>query len=78
MGAIAVSAEDERRILRLGKRLGVRSKAGVVHVAVAELERRVERQESAEAIRAYVRKYGRLDRQENAMLSTGGVARDES
>jgi len=33
MGAIAVPAEDERRIVRLGKRLGVRSKAGVVDLA---------------------------------------------
>ena len=78
MGAIAVSVEDERRILRIGKRLGVRSKAGVVHVAVEELEHRLERQERADAIRAYVRKYGHLDRQENALLSAGGVARDDS
>lgn len=77
MGAIAVSADDERRILRIGKRLGVRTKAGVVHVAVEELERRIDRQERADAIRTYVRKYGHLDRQENATLSAGGVARDE-
>lgn len=78
MGAIAVSAHDERRIVRLGKRLGVRSKAGVVRLAVDELERRVERQELAGAVREYVRKYGRLDRRENATLSAAGVARDEA
>jgi hypothetical protein len=78
MGAIAVSADDERRIVRLGKRLGVPSKAGVVRLAVDELERRVERQELGNAIRSYVRKYGRLDRRENLELSAGGVARDET
>jgi hypothetical protein len=78
MGAVAVSADDERRIVRLGKRLGVRSKAGVVRLAVDELERRVEREELGDAIRGYVRKYGRLDRQENRDLGAGGVARDEA
>ena len=78
MGAIAISAKDEQKIVRLGKRLGVRSKAGVVRLAVDELERRVERQELGAAIRDYVRKYGRLDRRENAALSTGGVARGEA
>jgi hypothetical protein len=78
MGAIAVSADDERRIVRLGKRLGVRSKAGVVRLAVDELERRVEREQLGDAIRSYVQKYGRLDREENRQLSAGGVARDEA
>jgi hypothetical protein len=78
MGAIAVSAEDERRIVRLGKRLGVRSKAGVVRLAVDELERRVERKELGTAIREYVRKYGHLDRRENTALAASGVARDEA
>ena len=75
MGAIAVSAEDERRIVRLGKRLGLRSKAGVVRLAVDELERRVEREQLGVAIRQYVQKYGRLDRRENAAVSAAGVAR---
>ena len=78
MGAIAVSATDERRIVRLAKRLGLRSKAGVVRLAVDELERRVARDHLGTAIREYVRKYGRLDRQENALLGRAGVARDES
>lgn len=78
MSAIAVSAEDERRIVRLGKRLGVRSKAGVVRLAVDELERRVERSQLGAAIQDYVDKYGQLDRAENLQLSTGGVARDET
>ncbi len=77
MAAIAISREDERRIVRLGKRLGVDSKAGVIRLAVEELERRVERERLGEAVRSYVRKYGRLDRAENLKLSTGGVARDE-
>ena len=75
MGAIAVSIEDERRIVRLGKRLGVRSKAGVVRLAVDELERRVEREQLGVAIHRYVQKFGRLDRRENAALSSAGVAR---
>ena len=78
MGAIAISAEDERRIVRLGKCLGVRSKAGVVRMAVDELERRVEREQLGTAIRAYVRKHGVLDRKENAALSAAGGARDET
>lgn len=77
MGAIAVSADDERRIVRLEKRLGVRSKAGVVCLAVDELERRLERQEVVNAVREYVARHGQLDRRENAMVSTAGVARDD-
>jgi hypothetical protein len=77
MGAIAVSAEDDRRIVRLGKRLGVRSKAGVVRLAVDELERLLERQELAAALRAYVAQHGELDRRENATVSAAGVARDD-
>lgn len=64
--------------MRLGKRLGVRSKAGVVRLAVDELERRVERSQLGEAIQAYVDKHGQLDRAENLQLSPGGVARDET
>ena len=78
MGAIAVSATDERRIVRLAKRLGLRSKAGVVRLAVDELERRVARDQLGAAIREYVRKYGRLDRRENTLLGTAGVAREEA
>lgn len=77
MGAIAVSAEDERRIERLAKRLGLGTKAGVVRLAVEELERRVARQQMGTAIREYVQKYGRLDRRENAALGAAGVARDD-
>jgi len=77
MGAIAVSVTDERRIVRLGKKLGVRSKAGLVRMALDELERRVERREIAAVIRDYVRKHGALDRRENALLSPGGVGRRE-
>lgn len=75
MGAIAVSSEDERRIVRLAKRLGVRTKAGVVRLAVQELERRVAREQLGTAIREYVRKYGHLDHRENAAIGAGGVAR---
>jgi hypothetical protein len=78
MGAIAVSAADERRIERLGKKLGVRSKAGLVRLALGELERQVARREMRAAIRAYVEKYGDLDRRENAALSSAGIARGES
>lgn len=78
MGAIAVSAADERRIERLAKRLGLRSKAGVVRLAVDELERRVARDQLGASIREYVRKYGRLDRRENASLGVAGVARDDA
>ena len=78
MPAIAVSSIDERRIVRLGKRLGVRSKAGVVRIALAELERRVERSEMGAVIREYVRKHGALDRRENASLGSAGAARDDS
>lgn len=78
MGAIAVSPTEERRIARLAKKLGVRSKAGVVRLALAELDRQVERREVGKAIQVYVRRYGALDRRENAAISTAGVARDES
>jgi hypothetical protein len=78
MGAIAVSVKDEKRIVRLAKRLGLRSKAGVVRLAVSELERRVERDQLAADIREYVRRHGRLDRGENALIGPAGVARDET
>ena len=73
MPAIAVSPDDERRIVRLGKRLGVRSKSGVVRLAVKELERHLERRELADALRMYVRKFGTLDRKENAQLSSASA-----
>jgi hypothetical protein len=77
MGAIAVSPADERRIVRLGRKLGVRSKAGVVRLAVEELERRVERGRVGTAIREYVQKHGDLDRRENALLSSAAIGRDD-
>jgi hypothetical protein len=78
MGAIAVSADDERRIVRLRKKLGIRSKAGLVRIALGELERRIERKEKAAVIREYVRKYGGLDRRENRVLSAAGVGRENA
>ena len=78
MGAIAVSEADERRIVRLRKKLGMSSKAGVLRVALDELERRIERRERASVIRDYVRKYGSLDRRENRRLSAHGVGREEA
>jgi hypothetical protein len=77
MAAIAVSTSDEKRIVALGKKLGVRSKAGVVRLAVSELEQSVARREMTRAVRDYVRRYGHLDRAENAAIAAGGVARDE-
>ena len=78
MPSISVSSQDDRRIVRLAKRLGVRSKAGVVRLAVDELERRLQRREVPDAVRAYVRKHGKIDRRENASLSAGAVARDDA
>jgi hypothetical protein len=72
------TADHQRSRSRLAKRLGLRSKAGVVRLAVDELERRVSREALGNEFREYVRKYGNLDRRENASLSTGGVARDET
>lgn len=73
MGAIPVSPADERRIVSLGRKLGVRSKAGVVRLAIEELDRRVERGRVGAAIREYVEEHGETDRRENAALSAGGV-----
>jgi len=78
MPAIAVCPDDQRRIVRLGKRLGVRSKSGVVRLALEELERHLERRELAAALGTYVRKFGTLDRRENAELRSGGVATDDA
>jgi hypothetical protein len=77
MGAIAVSTSDEKRIVALGKKLGVRSKAGVVRLAVRELEQSIARRDMTHAVRDYVRRYGHLDRAEHATFAPGGVARDE-
>lgn len=78
MGAVAVSEADAKRITRLGKKLGVRSKAGLVRIALEELERRVARGEIGASIREYVRKHAELDRRENAFLSAAGSGRDEA
>ena len=75
MAAIAISKTDEARIERLQKKLRVRSKSGVVRLAVEELERRIEEREMVGLVREYVQKYGTLDRQENAELSPAAVAR---
>lgn len=77
MGAIAVSSDDEKRIRRLAKQLGMASKAAVVRLAVDELERRVSREAMRQAIRGYVARYGALDREENLQLIAAGVAREE-
>jgi len=77
MAAIAVSLADDRRIVRLGKQLGVASKAAVVRLAVDELERRVARDAMRRAVSDYVERYGAVDREENLRISAGGVARDE-
>ena len=55
----------------------MRSKAGLVRMALEELERRVERREIGAAIREYVRRHGELDRRENAALTVAGVGRDD-
>ena len=70
--------DDERRIVRLRRKLGVRSKAGLVRIALDELERRLERREKAAVIREYVRKHGGRDRRENRLLSGAGVGRDDA
>jgi hypothetical protein len=75
MAAVAISKMDEERIKRLQKRLHVRSKSGVVRLAVEELERKLEEREMVGLVREYVEKYGSLDREENADLSPAGVAR---
>ena len=72
-----MSPECERRIARLAKRRGLKTKAGVVRLALAELERRVAWQQTGTEIRDYARKYGRADRRENALLSAAGVGRTD-
>jgi len=75
MAAIAISKTDEERIERLQKKLRVRSKSGVVRLAVEELERRIEDREMAGLVREYVQTYGALDREENEELGPAAVAR---
>jgi UPF0288 family protein (methanogenesis marker protein 3) len=75
MAAIAISKTDEARIERLQKKLRVRSKSGVVRLAVEELERRIEDREMAGLVHEYVQKYGILDREENKELGPAAVAR---
>ncbi len=77
MGAIAVSAADEERIARLVERVGVRSKAAVVRIALDELERVMARRELATAVRDYVRRHGDLDRRENAMIAGGWAVHED-
>lgn len=62
MGAIAVSKEEERRIERLRKALGIPTKSGLIRVALATLERRTEEERLRREIADSVRRCAEADR----------------
>lgn len=69
MGAVALSRSDEAVLEDLRKTLALPSKAQVIHRALEELVRIVERQRLTEEIRASVEKCGEKDRKEHQELS---------
>lgn len=71
MGAIAISEKDMDILLGLQKRLKLKSKAQVVHLALEEFCALVEREHLAKKIRESVRKCAKADLKENRAL-TGG------
>ncbi len=75
MGAIAVSVRDEQQIERLRKVLRIRTKSGVVRVALKTLEERTEQDRLKGAIQESVRRCGIADARENQELYPAGVAR---
>ena len=78
MGAIAVSDKDERQIEGLRKALRIRTKSGVVRVALKTLEERTEVERLRGAIQESVRRCGTADARENQELYPAGVARRNS
>jgi UPF0288 family protein (methanogenesis marker protein 3) len=75
MGAIAVSREEERRIERLRKELRIPTKAGLIRIALAALERRTEEERLRREIAESVRRCASADKRENLALTPAGVAR---
>ena len=78
MGAIAVSAKDEQQIERLQKALRIRTKSGIVRVALKALEEKTEEQRLRSAIEESVRRCGTADARENNELYPAGIARRNS
>jgi pyrroline-5-carboxylate reductase len=78
MGAIAVSQRDEQQIERLRKALRVRTKSGVVRVALKILEEKTEEERLRGAIEESVRRCGPADARENQELYPAGIARRNS
>ena len=75
MGAIAVSKEEERRIDRLRKELKIPTKAGLIRVALAALERTTDEERLRQEVAESVRRCASADRRENLELTPAGVAR---
>ena len=75
MGAIAVSKEEERRIEKLRKELGIPTKSGLVRAALKALEGKTEEARLRREIAESVRRCSSADRQENLALGPASVAR---
>jgi hypothetical protein len=78
MGAIAVSERDEEQIERLRKTLRIRTKSGVVRMALKTLEESTEEKSLRSAIQESVRRCGTADARENQELYPAGIARRNS
>ncbi len=78
MGAVALSRNDEVILEELRKTLDLPSKAQVIHRALEELLRIVERRRLAQDIRASVEKCGEKDLKEHQELSLAAFHLSES
>ena len=78
MGAVALSRNDEEVLESLRKKLDLPSKAQVIHRALEELVRIVERGILAQEILASVEKCGNKDLKEHQDLSNAAFHRTQS
>lgn len=78
MGAVALSRNDEEVLEELQKRLDLPSKAQVIHRALRELVRIVEREILAQEIRSSVEKCASKDLREHRDLSNAAFHRTQS
>ncbi len=73
MGAIAVSKEEEQRIDRLCKELGIPTKAGLIRTALKTLEEKTDEERLGREIQESVRRCAAADKEENRELFPASV-----
>ena len=75
MGAIALSSDDESLVIRIQKTLSLSSKAQVVHQALKEFQKMIERRKLARDIQSSVMKCAESDLVEHQVMTKSAVYR---